>query len=151
MRKVILLLTMSWLVLSLGSCDPSKKLAQGDSGSDCKDLEQVKSSFFNELSSADYQLNALRQKGDMMEMDIITSQHIADAHLYWTGAVRKSYPPQAAVKLILNKAEIMEPSNQRKNNKYTFCFDMSSMKTYGDRIKIYIMDDEEAIDLYFKK
>lgn len=141
-------------MLILASCNGLKKGAKSSGIDGCKDLKKVKNGLFSELSTVNYELNDLRQNGDLLEMDIITSANLAQSNLYWTGAIRKSYPPQASVKLILKeeKKDDNEPElNERINMKYSFCFDMSGMKEHGDRIKIYIMDDEEIIDFMFEE
>lgn len=135
------------------SCDGLKKATKNSESNGCKILKKVKNGLFSELSTVNYELNDLRQNGDHLEMDIITNADLAQSNLYWTGAIRKSYPPQASVKLILKeeKKDNEPESNERINMKYSFCFDMSDMKEHGERIKIYIMDDEEIIDFMFEE
>jgi hypothetical protein len=149
----ILLLPLFFMAIVMTSCDGLKNATKIPTIDNCKELKKVKNGLFSELSTVNYELNALRQDGDHLEMDIITNADLTNSNLYWTGAVRKNYPPQASVKLILKEQkEGNEPApNERINVKYTFCFDMSGMKNYGERIKIYIMDDEEIIDFMFKE
>ncbi|MGK0387333.1 MAG: hypothetical protein ACI94Y_000059 [Maribacter sp.] len=149
----ILLLPLFFMTIVMTSCDGFKKTTKLSTIDNCKELKKVKNGLFSELSTVNYELNDLRQNGDHLEMDIITNADLTQSNLYWTGSVRKSYPPQASVKLILKEGkENSEPtSNERIKVKHSFCFDMSDMEDYGERIKIYIMDDEEVIDFMFKK
>ena len=140
-------------IVAMTSCNGFKRATETSTIDNCKELKKVKNGLFSELSTVNYELSDLRQNGDHLEMDIITNADLTQSSLYWTGAVRKSYPPQASVKLILKEEkEDNEPEpTERVNMKYSFCFDMSDMKNYGERIKIYIMDDEEIIDFMFEE
>lgn len=145
MRFIIL--TIFTLSILVTGCDSTKKGVTSSNGQKCTPLKKVKINAFNNLYSENYELAGLRQDGNNLEFDIITNADLSGAALYWTGAVRKSYPPQAAVKLVLLGVENGVKTDEKSQQ--SFCFDISQMDNYGDRIKIYIMDDEEAIDFKF--
>ncbi len=105
----------------------------------CKPLLQVDNEAFNQATSMFYELIRVEKKESCLVIDVqIEGKAILEHELIWSGAVAKSYPPQATFNLLVK--------NIKKGNRSTMHrlrYDLSSIKEM-DKLMLYFLDDEQA-------
>ncbi len=135
-------LIFALLIIGVFSC---KDRGLSKNNADCGTLERLSADDFLEASTEIYTLESVKQEGGnvLIELNSGISKD-ASARLVWTGAIRKSYPAQATVKILF------EGEMGPKEKKQAFCFDISSIGELADRVDIYFLDDEEILQAKFE-